>query len=326
MISKWGKPLMELLGIDTLVIDRMSRILQRSSENLQRLDLFNPKFYPSREHSEEEVLRYLTVMVAMDHRLSRPGRVYEACLEDGCYKGADLLYRLGKVKFDENPDFFTPEYLSKIREEEVEKWLSIGNARPVDIVLRTRLLRDLGVKLIKLYDGRVSSLVEASNNRLHGDGINPGFADFLRVFRAFEDPVEKKSMLLAKFLHFRGLFKPVDKPYIPVDNHLTRIALRTGMVVVSGRLWNDILNMKEVSMSDDVLIRMVVREAYGLLAEKSGRSVWELDDHFWLHGRTICIRSEKPLCEKCMFKGFCRARRNNAFMVYEHTYYNTWYY
>uniref|UniRef100_A0A7C2FPF5 Iron-sulfur cluster loop n=1 Tax=Thermosphaera aggregans TaxID=54254 RepID=A0A7C2FPF5_9CREN len=317
---------MELLGIDTLVIDRMSRILQRNSEKMQRLDVFNPKFYPPSNEGKEQVLRYFTVMVAMDHRLSRPGRVYEACLEDGCYKGADLLYRLGKMKLDEKPDFFNPEYLSKIKEKDVEEWLSIGDARPVDIELRTRLLRDLGEKLIKLYDGMVSTMLDASNNRLHGDGINPGLADLLRVFRAFEDPVEKKSMLLAKFLYFRGLFKPIDKPYIPVDNHLTRIALRTGMVVVSGRLWNNILNMKEVSLSDDIMIRLIVREAYGLLSEKSGLSVWELDDHFWIHGRTICIRSEQPLCEKCMFKGFCKARRNNAFMVYEHTYYNTWYY
>lgn len=317
---------MELLGIDTLVIDRMSRILQRNSEKMQRLDVFNPKFYPPSNEGKEQVLRYFTVMVAMDHRLSRPGRVYEACLEDGCYKGADLLYRLGKMKLDEKPDFFNPEYLSKIEEKDVEEWLSIGDARPVDIELRTRLLRDLGEKLIKLYDGMVSTMLDASNNRLHGDGINPGLADLLRVFRAFEDPVEKKSMLLAKFLYFRGLFKPIDKPYIPVDNHLTRIALRTGMVVVSGRLWNNILNMKEVSLSDDIMIRLIVREAYGLLSEKSGLSVWELDDHFWIHGRTICIRSEQPLCEKCMFKGFCKARRNNAFMVYEHTYYNTWYY
>ncbi|ADG90508.1 hypothetical protein [Thermosphaera aggregans] len=317
---------MELIGIDTLVIERMSRTIQRNRERMEKIDLFDPKFYPSKDEGEEEVLRYFTVMVAMDHRLSRPGRVYEACLEDGCYKGADLLYRLGKKKFDENPDFFTPEHLSKINKEDVEKWLSAGNARPVDIELRTYLLRDLGVKLIKLYDGKISSLLEATSSRLHGDGINPGLADLLRVFRAYEDPVEKKSMLLAKILYFRELFNPLDKPYIPVDNHLTRIALRTGMVVISGRLWNNIVNMREVTASDDILIRLTVREAYGLLSEKSGLSVWELDDHFWIHGRTICTRSEQPLCEKCMFKGFCRARKNNAFMVYEHIYYNTWYY
>ncbi|MEM4654130.1 MAG: iron-sulfur cluster loop [Thermosphaera sp.] len=317
---------MELLGIDTSVLEKVARILSRNRSELQRMNIYDNRFYPGSNEDLENILRYFLVMVAMDHRLSRPGRVYYACLEDGCYKGADLLYRLGKKKFDESPDFYNPEKLSQIRLEEVEKWLSVGEARPVDLELRTFLLKDLGLKVLKIFEGSVSSIINSVNNRLHGDGVNPGLVELLKLFTAYQDPVEKKSMLLAKFLFMRDIFKPVDKPYIPVDNHLTRIALRTGLVVLSGRLWNKIVNKIEASPEEDVMIRLVVREAYSYLSEKSGVSTWELDDHFWNHGRNICLRDEKPLCEKCMFKGVCRARRNNAFMVVEHLYFNTWFY
>lgn len=317
---------MELLGIDTSVAEKMAKTLSRNRSEFQKIDVYDNRFYPSSNESVENVLRYFLVMVAMDHRLSRPGKAYSACLDDGCYKGADLLYKLGKKKFDESPDFFSPEKLSKVRVEEVEKWLSVGETRPVDLELRTYLLKDLGLKLLKIYDGSVLSIVNSAENRLHGDGVRPGLTDLLKVFTAYQDPVEKKTMLLGKFLSLRDIFKPIDKPYIPVDNHLTRIALRTGLVVLSGRLWNKIVNSTEVLPEEDIMIRLIVREAYGYLSEKSGVNVWELDDHFWNHGRKMCLRDERPLCEKCWFKGICRARRNSAFMVIEHVFFNTWFY
>jgi len=317
---------LDIIGVDMSVVERVARVLKRKSSDLGRLDVYDERFYPPLSDDAECVVRYFIVMVAMDHRLSRPNRPYEACLEDGCYRGADLLYRLGVKMYSENPEFFAPSKLSEITIDDVKKWLSVGSVSPPDIEVRTLLLRDLGYKLVKLYDSSAMKLLELSNNRIHGSLEAPGIADNLRVFRAFEDPVEKKTMLLAKFLVARGLFKPVDELDVAVDNHLSRVAYRLGLVMVSGPLWVKIRNSVEVTSEEDILLRLTVKRAYRYVASKSGLSPIVIDDFFWIMGREICTRDAPLGCEKCFFKSYCRARKNPAFMVNEHVYYNTWYY
>lgn len=319
---------MDVLGIDKSVVEKVARILKHQDRSsVPRINVFDERFYPARGEDPERVARYLLVMVAMDHRLSRPGKPYEACLEDGCYRGADLLYRLGARMYHEDPEFFSPERLSRIKMEDVRSWLRVGDlVEPPDVPLRTMLLRDLGVKLQKLYNSSVSELINASNSRVRGTLEAPGLVDNLRVFRAYEDPVEKKAMLLAKFLVYRGLFNPVDHVNVAVDNHLTRISLRLGLVMVSGPMWDKIKTGVEFTYEEDVLLRLTVRRAYMYLSERSGYSPAKVDDFFWIMGRTVCLRDSQPLCEKCLFKSTCKARRNTAFMVNEPVYYNTWYY
>lgn len=318
---------MEVVGIDTRQVERLARILRGRREKLETLDVFDERFYPPANSDRESVARYFLVVVALDHRLSRPGKPYEACIEDeGCYHGADLLYRLAMKKFMEDPEWYSPEHLASITVDEVREWLTAGDASPPDPEIRALLLRDIGMKLQRLYDGSASKLIDSSNNRLHGTLGEPGLVDRLRVFRAYEDPVEKKPLLLAKFLIARGLFKPVDGLDVAVDNHLTRIALRTGIMMVSGTLWNKIRGGVEVDWEEDVLIRMVARRAYRLLAEKARLDPGVLDDYLWIHGRKTCLRDEEPRCSMCLFRGACLAYRNKTFMVKEHMYYNTWYY
>jgi len=132
-------------------------------------------------------------------------------------------------------------------------------------------------------------------------------------------------MLLVKFLINRGLYKPLDKPDVPVDNHLSRIAYRLGIVMVSGKLWEKIRRGVEVDREEDVLLRLAVRRAYRMLVDKTGIDPCMLDDFFWVMGREVCIR-DTPLCDKCVFRNVCLAKRNRSFMVSEHLHFNTWYY
>ncbi|MEM4851880.1 MAG: iron-sulfur cluster loop [Desulfurococcaceae archaeon] len=317
---------MDVIGIDKSVVEKAARVIKNKVNELPKLDVYDERFYPSKSEEPENTLRYFIVMVAIDHRLSRPSKRYYACLDDGCYKGADLLYRLGIKKFNENPNFFSPENLSKVTVKEVTDAFTVGDATPPDPDIRTALLRDLGLKLVKLYSSSVTRLLECSNDRLRGSLEKPGLADNLRVFRAYEDPVEKKTMLLAKFLIARGLYNPVDQLDVAVDNHLSRIAYRLGLVMVSGPIWDKIRNGIDVTSEEDFILRLVIRRAYRQVAEKAGLSPVTIDDYFWIMGRTICLRDEPPHCEKCLFKGFCRARVNAAFMVKEHAFPYTWYY
>lgn len=316
-----------LIGVDERYVKNVAKVLVKLKGYLESsmINVFDNRYFPSNGFSNEFVLRYLLVMVAMDHRLSRPGKPYEACLDDGCYHGADLLYRLGVKMLVENPSFYNPDSLMKIRVDDVINWLSIGSVYPPDPHIRAMLLRDLGLKLVKIYDSSVEKMLINSKGFLRGRGDQQGLLDYLRVFRAYEDPVEKKSMLFVKFITARGLYNPVDRLSLPIDNHLTRIALRLGLVMVSGKLWDKIRNGVEVSSVEDIILRLAVRESYERLMDESGIDSRVLDDFLWRLGREHCLKN-KPICDRCVFREACLAFHNKNFMVNEHVYYNTWFY
>ncbi len=298
------------------------------------------RYYPPPEADAETVARYFLVMVAMDHRLSRPGRPYEARLAgEGLYHGADLLYRLGRRMLDVDPEFFSPERLKRITVEEVRAWLCVGPVCPPDPETRAWLLRDLGRKLRLLYGGSAVKLLEESGGYLHTwDPRAPGLVERLRVFEAYGDPVEKKAMLFAKFVERRGLLqvKDVWNKRVPVDNHLTRIALRLGMVRLEDRLHEKVAKQLETSPWEDVAIRVAVREAWHIAAERAGVDDFLLDDLLWSMGRKVCVHgqprcmgcSSHPTClgEECVLRTLCPTGLRLTRPVEEHLFLDTYWY
>ncbi len=300
------------------------------------------RYYPPADADRETVAMYFLVMVAMDHRLSRPGRPYRAVIDGEAYEGADLLYRLGVEMLHANPEFFTAESLSKATKDDVIRWLSVpGQASPPDPDVRAELLRDIGVKLLRLYDGSAYTLLEESGFMLRR-GVAEGFIDRLKVFKAYNDPVEKKAFLLAKFLERRRVARFLDpeNKEVPVDNHLVRIALRLGMVKPSEDLMEAIRLRRTFTPWEDVFLRLAVRKAYRVAAEEGGVDPFIMDDFLWLFGRRCCTR-EAPVCRVgcrarcsavhgcnggCSLAPVCLAYTNDAFMVTEHMYLNTWWY
>lgn len=307
-----------------------SKIIRGLSSNIDTFT--NPEYYPSKNDLPEKVAQYFITMVAIDHRTSYKGKPYETILHGKLYHGADLLYRLGKIMYVNNPDFFDPKNLVKISVNDVRKWLNTNDAKIWDLNVRVMLLRDLGRKLVKLYDGSVMNLIRESKNMLKN--IEGGFIDRLKVFRAYEDPVEKKPYLLVKFLERRGIFIPIDKEnlQVPVDNHLVRIAFRLGIVKLSKDIIQRISYGKEFSWEEDVIIRLTVRKAYKILSEKANISPLILDDVLWNLGRTCCIKP-LPRCLNwketipCPFYRVCEAFKGNIERsLSEHLFINTWYY
>ena len=307
-----------------------------------KLDRFDdPLLYPPRGTPRRDVMAYFLVMVAMDHRLGRGSRQYEAEVDGVKFHGADLLYRLGAKKFSEDPGFFTAERLSKVTDSEVISWLSAGSARPPDPHVRAELLRDLGVKLKALYDGDPFNLVVSSGGYLRR-GVGEGFIDLLKAFKAYQDPVEKKAFLLAKFIERREVVvfqDPQDKE-VPVDNHLTRVALRTGIVRVDPNTLEAIAAGVPFRPQEDVMLRLAVREAYRLVAQYAGVDPFIMDDFLWLFGRRCCTFSS-PSCAsgcsercgelgcsngKCLLSQACRAYSERLYMVPEHNFMETWWY
>jgi hypothetical protein len=320
---------MTSLGLNMDRIDKVSTILKKIIGESSIDDFTDPRYYPPPGTDYEKLTMYFLVMVSMDHRLSRPGKPYEAVIDGEMYHGADLLYRLGMKMFSENPDFFTPEYLSRIKEEDVTKWLSPSEkTRPADLKLRTFLLKDLGLKLKGFFNGKAYEIVEKSRGYLRNNGA--GFIELVKTFTAYQDPVEKKAFLLTKFLERRNVIPIVDpwNKELPVDNHLTRLAIRWGLVEVGSDLLEKIASRKPFTFDEDVVIRYYARMAFKIVSQKTGVDPFVLDDFLWSFGRTTCKRDE-PLCikgENCPLMDVCRAYADRLYLVGEHYYYDTWYY
>ncbi|ABM80641.1 hypothetical protein [Hyperthermus butylicus] len=300
----------------------------------------DPRFYPEPSADSETVALYFLVMVAMDHRLSRPGRPYEAVIDGEKFHGADLLYRLGMLKLERDPDFFTADRLERITPEEVRAWLCVGSVCPPDPALRASLLRDLGRKLRLLYGGSALRLLEESRGLLHSwDPDSPGFVERLRVFEAYGDPVEKKAMLLAKFLERRGLLRIRDpwNKRVPVDNHVVRIALRLGLVVLEEPLRIKAERKEDFTPWEDIAVRIAVREAWHYVATRTEVDDFLLDDILWTMGRKVCIHG-RPKCSncqshiicrggsRCLLAGICPVGLGAAEAIDEPVFYDTWWY
>jgi hypothetical protein len=295
------------VSIDIGAAARVARLIAPVVKNIDPDDFTDSRYYPSSGDDPESVARYFYFMVAIDHRTSRHGP-FEGYVDGEFYHGADLLYRLSKKVYAEDPGFFSPERMVKIKLEDVAKWLSTGEASIWDPGIRATLLRDAAQKLLKYYGGRVTNLITASGNRLKKSLSPTGFIQRLRPILPYSDPVEKKAHLLAKFLSRRGILNHQDlwNEEVPVDNHLTRIAIRLGIVQIHGELELKIMKREEVSDEEDLQIRESVRQAYKLIARAANIRPYYLDDYLWLHGRKTCVHG-KPKCESCPLRQVCKS-------------------
>ncbi len=283
----------------------------------------DPRYYPSPDTDPELAIAYFITMVAIDHRTHHK-KPYIMRIGNEEYRGADLLWKLGKEMFDRDPQFFTPQRLANLDYNTVKKWLEPDELELWDLHTRLLLLRDLGKKTLELYSGKFTTLIQLSNGWLYNKG--QGFIELLKVYRAYEDPVEKKPFLLVKFLYRRGYLKVVDieNLHVPVDNHVTRIAFRLGIVELSDELKRYIKQKLEVPYTIDVSIRLTVRAAWKLVSLHAKINPTVLDDYLWNHGRKTC-KPDQPKCEQCPLKQNCKAYSTGEYLN-EHTFNITWYY
>lgn len=310
-----------------------------------KLDQFtDSRYYPPSGDDFENVARYFIFMVAIDHRTSRYSD-FEGYVDGGFYHGADLLYRLGKLKYDEDPDFFSPKFMANISVDDVRRWLRARGKKGCDVVIwdpdvRALLLRDLGSKLNRYFDGHVLKLISLSRGFLKSN-TTYGFIDRLKCFIAYSDPLEKKSYLLAKFLSRRGILTYSDREHaeVPVDNHLTRIALRLGLLRLPKQVLRKIREKTHFTRSEDLVIRYAVRLAFKLASRVTNTDPLILDDLLWLFGRHCCTR-RSPVCiakcsgkcsslnlcsDGCPLGNICPSNASSDILS-EHYYVDTYYY
>jgi hypothetical protein len=315
-------------------------------------DFLDERFFPGPEENPEDVVRFFFFITGIDHRTSPLGQSFEGLVEEEYFQGADLLWHLALRKYRENPAFFEPHQMARITTKNVKKWLTI--TQPVEVTIRNpsqraELLRDCGQKLEDIYEGSALNLLDQAENRLSDSpsGISLGLLDHLARFKAYEDPAQKKSFLLLKFLLRRQLWV-LDDPEnlrIPVDNHLIRIALRTGIVKVPPSFEEMLLGRQLITVDNDIALRQVIADAFVEVAIHAKQPVLELDDFLWHFGR-LCCTATSPICNRgcskqcfvasdllplscdhqCPLREACTALSEVRYRVFQEPKLDTWYY
>jgi len=202
---------------------------------------------------------------------------------------------------------------------------------------RVGLLRNCARVLLRRFDGDIMTIYNLSEGYLiRRDG--KGLLNLLKNFRAYSDPVEKKSFLLLLYLNESGIWKIGDLQNlkIAIDYHIMRIALRAGIVnLVNNALASRLQRRKSVKQSEDNEVRKAVREACSLLSKYSSHSAFEIDTMLWNMGRSCCFYEHDPICDakichkrdrcsfiratnylcpgKCIFDGVCLGSRNQHY-------------
>jgi len=159
---------------------------------------------------------------------------------------------------------------------------------------RAMLLRDAAKILIKNYDADIRSLLRRASGYLRRED-NSGILQQLTSIKAYQDPLEKKSLLLVKLLRRRALLEVKDKEHlsVPVDNILMLVALRSGLIeVVEDMLRHQLLEGMLLDAQDVFLLRRATRDAFETVSNISALDPDVLDDLLWIYGREF--NSEVP--------------------------------
>ncbi len=231
----------------------------------------------------------------------------EAELDGEYIKGSDLFFAFARRRAQEAPDFFTAARLADLTVPDYQA-VYAPDGDPAHTLInraeeRVDILRDLARGLLHDYQGSTLTLLAACDNQLHTPE-GTGLLDRLSKFEGYDDPHFKKAFVFLKILAALDLWQAHDTEnlYIPVDYHLIRMALRTGIVTVTDSdLAHQLRTQSPATDADDWEIREVVKHAYKVLEEHSGIDVFVLDEIFWTIGRSCCHYARPPRCATCDF-------------------------
>jgi hypothetical protein len=170
---------------------------------------------------------------------------------------------------------------------------------PLSIAADSRIanLRDLGSTLMTKWGGWFERVVSQSSESLEI------FARHSSSFRAFDDPLQKLTMLNAIMLQGSGLVRFDKAPLPAIDYHLVKQAVRQGLVRPGPSIGSKLRDRSLLTQDESTSLRRAVLSALLTAAEGAGTSSAVIDNLYWLN-RRICADTD-PECGVCPFKDGC---------------------
>jgi hypothetical protein len=187
---------------------------------------------------------------------------------EGPFEGSALLWALGLRAEGRAAGALTARSLLGVNPAAIAAVFRVGQDTLKDPEGRAALWDDLARGLLERYGGEATNLLEATGGRLGG---SEGALRHLGGFKAFSDPLQKKSFLVCKIWERRGWLEVSDPESWEVcaDNVLMRLALRAGLV----------------QEGDVEQVRAATRSAFKAVAQRAAIPPPVLDDLLWEKGR-----------------------------------------
>ncbi len=285
------------VAVDPDACRRVAEILRSHSIPEDREDTSLTGFTPL------QIGNFYLLLVAISHQTSPLGlKPLEGTIDGLRRVGWDYLSAKLEAAVRKNPVVLSPSFWETVKGEDLQHLFSDTNLgdRLSDPEGRAGLIRDLGHRM------SVKSWASADDLFCNSDGYieraDNGLLELLTQFRAYSDPVRKKSYFFLALMHNTGLWKYKDPENLgaPVDYHEARGHLRLGTVrVLSPELHAKLVEQRQVTAAEDIEIRQSVHNALMLIAEMSGlRNPSQVHYLFWNVFRSCCTR-ENPHCHEC---------------------------
>lgn len=251
----------------------------------------------------QQIGNFYLLLVALCHQTSPRGKQPLEGVVAGCHlRGWDYLSAKLEAAARVNPEILSADSWARVTDKGVRELFrdeTLGD-RLTDPLGRALLVRDLGQKMQQHSWKWAEDLYRFANGSIVTGNCN--LVDLLAEFRAYEDPVRKKSFFYLALMQNAGLWKYADPERLgaPVDYHEVRGHLRLGTVqIVDPELRLKLLRGEQVTAEQDISIRRAVFEALMLISKLSGlRNPNQLHYLFWNVFRSCCTR-ESPHCVSC---------------------------
>lgn len=266
---------------------------------LSALDVPEPKEdVPSLPFSAGEEANFWFFLAAICHQTSPVGLpALEGVIEGRSRRGWDYLLHAFRAAAVQDRSLLSGPVWQSFSSD---LFVQLFGPLLADPTGRAALVRDLGDGLARRdWDSILQAGPEC--NYFVRDHA-PNLLDLLSEFKAYADPVGKKSVFFLALMRNCGLWRYADAARLPapVDYHEVRGHLRMGTVSLAGDLLRKVEAGVSVTQDEDVEIRLAVRDAIQHIAVTAGISTNSLHYLFWNLFRTYCTRGT-PRCHGSEF-------------------------
>ena len=243
---------------------------------------------------------FFLALVAISHQTSPlEGKPLEGVVGQRHLRGWDYLFAKLETSVATDVSLLDPGIWRSLSEGDVKTLFRDERfgERLTDCKGRASLLRDLGEKMLGLGWIGADSMYEYCSGRISAG--QPSLLDVLQRFKAYSDPVRKKSFFFLALMKNVGtwVYEDLENLGPPVDYHEVRGHLRLGTVLVNDPdLDRRIRSKAKIDASEDNVLRGAVFEAINRISRLSGvESGSRLHYLFWNIFRSVCTR-QSPDC------------------------------
>jgi hypothetical protein len=287
-----------------VIVDVLRALMDRERPTPAKWD--DPRFW-NVEATDADRCQYLAVGNSINFRFweQADGKTVPAigAIDGEALRGSMYMWRRLRIAVDRGELALDALFLSDLDEATLARAFTDDDGRlPLGAGIGERVLnlRDLGARLASKWHGQFVNVIRAANGSLKY------FAELCADFRAFDDPVQKLTMVNAIMLAGSGLARFDQDPLPGIDYHLVKQALRQGLVTPSHTLQAKLTNHELLDEGESVALRTAILTALIEVSQLAGISTAVIDNLYWLN-RRIC-GDEEWLCSSCPFEAGCAKR------------------